>query len=175
VGIIDALGQGAGGIIVGKLFACTPTIFGWQWLDDIKANITSYNNPTGEITNSDLETAGLLLLWLTMEGVCRPLHKKRVTLFSNNTPTVGWVTNLASKKSTLNEHLIQALALCLKSQLACPLTPMHIEGKRNSIADVPSHFLEVTLCGTAILTQIYSCFSTLCFRYLISSPGQSSI
>jgi hypothetical protein len=84
--------------------------------------------------------ASLLLLWLTMKGVCGPLHKKQITLFSDNTSNVGWVTRLASKKkSTVAEHLIQALALRLKSQQACPLLPMHIEGKHNVIADVPSH------------------------------------
>jgi hypothetical protein len=115
VGIIKALEQGAGGIVIGELSACTPTVFRRQWPDDIKANIASYNNPTGKITYSDLEMAGFLLLWLTMEGVCGPLHKKRVTLFSDNTPTVSWVTRLASKKSTVAEHLIQALVLRLKS------------------------------------------------------------
>jgi hypothetical protein len=83
--------------------------------------------------------AGLLLLWLTMEGVCGPLNKEQVTLFSDNTLIVGWVMRLASKKFTVAEHLIQALALHLKSQRACPLTPMHIEGKGSAIADVSSH------------------------------------
>ncbi len=36
------------------------------------------------------------------------------------------------------KHLVQALAMCLKIQQACPLTPMHIEGKCNAIADTPS-------------------------------------
>jgi hypothetical protein len=36
------------------------------------------------------------------------------------------------------EHLVQALTLKLKTMQACPLTPLHIEGKRNAIADVPS-------------------------------------
>jgi hypothetical protein len=138
VGIVNALGQGAMGVVIGKLSACTPTIFQWQWPDDIKANIPSYNNPTGKIPNSDLKMACLLLLWMTMEGVCGPLHEKGGILFSDNTLTVGWVTRLASKKSTIAEHLIQALALRLKSQQACPLTPMHIEGKCNAITDVPS-------------------------------------
>ncbi len=42
------------------------------------------------------------------------------------------------KKSSIAENLIQALALRLKTHHACPLTPMHIEGKRNAISDVPS-------------------------------------
>jgi hypothetical protein len=57
-------------------------------------------------------------------------------LFIDSTPTVGWATCLASKKSTVPEHLIKALALCLKSQWVCPLTNMHIEEKYNVIADV---------------------------------------
>jgi hypothetical protein len=67
--------------IIGKLSACTPTVFLWQWLDDIKVKIASFNNPTSNITNSDLKIASLLLLWLTIKGVCGPLHEKRVTLF----------------------------------------------------------------------------------------------
>jgi hypothetical protein len=59
VRIIDASGQGAGGVVIGKLSACTPTVFQWQWPDDIKTNIASYNNPMGEITNSNLKMAGL--------------------------------------------------------------------------------------------------------------------
>ena len=82
--------------------------------------------------------AGLLILWLVLEGVCPSLREKHVTLFSDNSPTVSWVTRLASKKSLVAEHMVQALALRLKTMHACPLTPLHIEGKRNAIADVPS-------------------------------------
>jgi hypothetical protein len=95
-------------------------------------------NPNGRLTNSDLEMAGLLMLWLVIEGVCPDLCKKRITLFSDNTPTVSWVTRLASKRSIVAEQLVQALALCLKAMHACPLTPMHIKGKHNAIVDIPS-------------------------------------
>ncbi len=78
------------------------------------------------------------MLWLVIEGVCNNLHKKRITLFSDNLPTIGWVMRLASKKSSIAINLIQALALRLKTQHACPLTPMHIEGKQNAISDVLS-------------------------------------
>jgi hypothetical protein len=70
--------------------------------------------------------------------VCGPLREKRIALFSENSPTIGWVTPLASKPSLVAKHLVQALALQLKIQRACPLTPIHIEGKRNAISDVPS-------------------------------------
>jgi hypothetical protein len=83
--------------------------------------------------------AGLVILWLVIEGVCLNLHKKWVTHFSNKFPTVSWVARLASKRSLVAEQLIQALALHLKIMHTCPLTPMHIEGIRNKIADMPSH------------------------------------
>ncbi len=88
------------------------------------------------ISNSDLEMAGLLMLWLAIEGVCNPLQEKCITLFCNNSPSIGWATCLVSKRSMVAEHLVQALAMCFKIQRACPLTPMHIHGKRNAIADI---------------------------------------
>jgi hypothetical protein len=104
-------------------------------------------------------------------GVRAP-SQKRVTLFSDNTPTVGWVTRLAFKKSTLAEHLIQALALRLKSQQACPLMPMHIEGKCNAIADIPSCLFGSNPAWHCNTDSVYSRFSTLCFLY--SLPDQLS-
>ena len=58
--------------------------------------------------------AGLLLLWLIMEGVCRPLQEKYIAMLGDNSPSIGWVKRLASKRSLVAEHLIQALALQLK-------------------------------------------------------------
>ncbi len=50
VNVVNTLGLGAGGIIFGKLSVCTPTVFQWQWLDDIKASIKTYDNPNPMIT-----------------------------------------------------------------------------------------------------------------------------
>jgi hypothetical protein len=56
----------------------------------VTKDIKTANNPGGRITNSDLEMAGLVLLWLTMEEVCGPLeNKKHLTLFNDNSPTIG--------------------------------------------------------------------------------------
>jgi hypothetical protein len=137
IGIVDASGHGVGGVVFGELSNCTPVVFRWEWPADIKQNIISSSNPTGGLTNSDQEMAGLLMLWLVLEGVCPSLREKRVTLFSDNSPTVSWVTRLASRKSLVAEHLVQALTLRLKTMHVCPLTPLHIEGKLNAIADVP--------------------------------------
>ena len=138
VGIVDASSHGVGGVVVGELSTCVPTVFHWEWPPDIKADIKLFANPTGSITNSDLEMAGILLLWLVMEGVCDSVQEKCVALFSDNSSTVAWVTRLASRKSVIAEHFVQALALRIKANKTCPLTTLHIEGKRNAISDIPS-------------------------------------
>jgi hypothetical protein len=76
IGIVDASGHGVGGVVFGELSACTPVVFQWEWPDDIKQDIISLTNPTGRLTNSDLEMAGLVILWLVIEGVCHNLCEK---------------------------------------------------------------------------------------------------
>ena len=115
-----------------------PTVFQYEWLDDIKAEINSEHNPEGKLTNSDLEMAGLLMLWLVMEDVCRIESGDHVALFSNNQPTVSWVQRLASKSLVVAGQRVRALALRLKMTGALPLTPLHIAGVENAITDIPS-------------------------------------
>ena len=133
VGVKDASSHGVGGIIVGEGKACVPTVFRAEWPEDIKAAFAR-----GEITNSDLERAGLLLLWLVMEEVCPLEIGSRVALWSDNSPTVGWIRRLASKRSKVAAQLIRALALRIKKRGAAPLTTLHIRGVENAITDVPS-------------------------------------
>ncbi len=78
--------HGVRGVVFGKNAECISTVFRWEWPMEVK------DLYQGEIiTNSNLKMAGLLFLWLVMEFVCGNLQEKRVTLFSNNSPTVGWV------------------------------------------------------------------------------------
>ena len=133
IGVCDASSHGAGGVIFGENEECVPTVFRWEWSQDIKERYKSE-----EITNSDLEMAGLFLLWLVMEQVCGNLREKNVALFSDNSPTVGWVRRLATRGSLVSAHLIRALALRLKLNGTCPITPLHIAGEENSMTDIPS-------------------------------------
>ncbi len=63
IGVCDASGHGVGGIIISKNSECPPTVFQYQWPEEITAALQTQENPKGTITNSDLEMAGLLLLW----------------------------------------------------------------------------------------------------------------
>ena len=138
IGVKDASGFGVGGVVLGERERCPPTVFRYEWPNDIKADLVTEKNRNGRITNSDLEMAGLLLLWLVMESVCGSMEKRRVALFSDNDPTVSWVRRLASRHSRVAAQLLRALALRVHKQHACPLTPIHIPGNQNSMTDIPS-------------------------------------
>jgi hypothetical protein len=91
IGVCDASSHGIGGVVFREDKACILTVFSWEWPQVIKDKYHAK-----EISNSDLKTAGLLFLWLVMESVCGNLWEKNVALFSNNSPTVGWVQCLAT-------------------------------------------------------------------------------
>ena len=138
VGIKDASKHGVGGIIIGENRAMPPTVFRFEWPLDIKNDVISESNPTGRITNSDLEMAGLMLLWLVMEAVCGNMESAHVALFSDNSPTIHWVERMAARNSAVAMQLLRALALRLQLAKCSPLTPLHIAGVQNAITDIPS-------------------------------------
>jgi hypothetical protein len=139
VGIKDASVHGVGGIIVGHKSECVPTVFRMEWPDDIKAEVWKTNTGGGgKLTNSDLELAGLLLLFLIMEEVCSLSKGMHIALFSDNSPTVHWVRRMAAKGSLVADQLLRALSLRMKLRQVSPLTTLHIEGKKNAMTDIPS-------------------------------------
>jgi hypothetical protein len=138
VGLKDASKHGVGGVIVGELKACVPTVFRAEWPQDIRDRLISTENPCGTITNSDLEMAGLLLLFVVMDDVCGFEAAAHVALFSDNSPAVHWVRRMAAKGSLVAGQLLRALALRLKKRKVSPLTPLHIEGAKNAMTDIPS-------------------------------------
>ncbi len=127
-----------------------------------------------EISNSDLETAGLLFQWLVMEAVCGNLQEKNVALFSNNSPTVGWVQRLATCGLLMAANIIRALALRLKLHGTCSIIPLHITGKENSMMDIPLRSFgskKKWHCKTN--NKLLTLFNSL-FQFPIRPPGPSS-
>ncbi len=106
VGVGGASSHGVGGIIIGELSECPPTVFRLQWPPDITTNVITKSNQTGTITNLELGLAGLVILWLMMEHVCICLAEKGVALFSNNSPSVSSVECMAVRSSLIAEQLI---------------------------------------------------------------------
>jgi len=138
IGIVDASSHGVGGVVLGELSGLPPTVFRVQWPRDVTDALVSVQNPRGLLSISDLEMAGILLLWLCLEGITKNIAHKHIAFFSDNSPTVSWVDRLASRKSRVAARLVRALALRLNLHRACPLTPVHIPGVENALADIPS-------------------------------------
>ena len=67
-----------------------------------------------------------------------PGKATQVALFSDNSPTVSWVDRIASQHAKGAEQLVRALALRPKQAGTCPLTPLHVQGKKNTMTDIPS-------------------------------------
>ena len=108
VGVKDASIHGVGGVVFGEARSCPPTVFRFEWPQEVKDEVITHLNPRGSITNSDLECAGLVLLWLVMEAIL-PLNAPEVAhvaLFSDNAPTVSWVERFAARGSRVADQLL---------------------------------------------------------------------
>jgi hypothetical protein len=109
-----------------------------EWPADIRKNVISFDNPSGTLTNSDLEMAGMVLQhYLVLEHLVASKHV-HVTAWCDNTPTVSWTNKLSSSKSTIAGRLTRALALRIHANEASPLILVSIAGVKNRMADVAS-------------------------------------
>ena len=58
--------------------------------------MVSFDNPTGTITNSDLEMAGMVLHYLVLEHDLVALqHVPHVAVWCDNMPKVSWTNKLS--------------------------------------------------------------------------------
>jgi hypothetical protein len=163
VGVKDASIHGVGGIRM-------------EWPKDIKQEVLKTNSGQGgKLTNSDLECAGLLLLWLVMEKVCDPKPGAHIALFSSdNSPTVSWVRRLAAKGSLVAGELLRALALRMKQKQVSPLTTLHIAGQKNAMTDIPSRSFGSEKSGTAKMMMNYSLCLIVLTHYQTRTLGPCS-
>ena len=51
-GIVDASGEGVGGVVFGMTDDIVPTVFRFEWPEDVKRQLQTESNPDGTITNS---------------------------------------------------------------------------------------------------------------------------
>ena len=107
-----------------------------EWDAEISRRVVSDKNPKGTITNSDLDMAAILLAWLILEQIA-PTHHMSALARSDNTPACSWATKM-SPKSVIAARLVRALALRQRICQASPMATIHVAGKANDIADIPS-------------------------------------
>ncbi len=114
-----------------------PTVWHLEFPQNIWNQVVSFSNPKGDITNSDLEMAGLLAAYLVLEHLTL-LKFVHTAAWCNNTPTVSWANKLSSSKSMVTARLVWALVLQLHTNQASPLIIWSISGILNVMADTAS-------------------------------------
>jgi hypothetical protein len=143
VGYCDASKLGAGGVWMSGTKFVRPTVWRLEFPSNIRERVVSVNNPDGDITNSDLEMAGLVAEYLVLEHLTS-LKFAHTAAWCDNTPTVSWANKLSSSKSMVAARLVWALAMRLHVHQASPLVTWSIAGINNIMADTASRLFHRT-------------------------------
>ena len=83
--------EGAGGVWLPGEIPVEPMVWRIKWPQDKRNWLVTQNNPTGDITNSDLEMVAEVLGWLALKVMIN-MKWLHVGVCSNNLATVAWQT-----------------------------------------------------------------------------------
>ena len=160
IGFCDASAFGAGGVWFSGVCSVPETVWRLQWPKDITAAVVSDSNPTGTLTNSDLEMAAILLQVNVLEALGVTLHHKSLHIHSDNTPSVAWCTKMATKtaNSDAAHRLIRGLAIRQRMLHSAPVSITHVAGEDNTLADIASRALTHIDDDSAFLTHFNTLF-----------------
>jgi hypothetical protein len=138
VGYCDACATGAGGVWFSGSLHIPPLVWRVQFPRSIADEVVSFKNPTGRLTNSDLELAGLVLHYCALENATDLAHK-RVGIYSDNTPTVHWTKRMADRsQAETSGRLLRGFAMRQRTLHSGPTTVAPIAGDQNGMADEAS-------------------------------------
>ena len=160
IGYCDASAYGAGGVWFSGQCPLPETVWRLQWPRDITAAVISESNPTGTLTNSDLEMAAVVLQLNVLEPLVPTMHHKSTHIHSNNTPSVAWLTKMATKtaNSDAAHRLVRGLALRQRMLHSAPVSITHVAGTANNLADIASRAITQLDDDHAFLTHFDNLF-----------------
>jgi hypothetical protein len=160
IGYCDASAFGAGGIWFSGTSPVPETVWRLQWPPDITAAVVSESNPTGALTNSDLEMAAVVLHLNVLEPLVPSMHHKSMQIHSDNTPSVAWLTKMATKtaNSDAAHRLVRGLALRQRMLHSAPVSITHVAGADNNLADIASRAITHLDDDHAFLTHFDNLF-----------------
>ena len=135
----DAAAEGAGGVWFSLIDRMQPVVWRLEFPQDIANDVRSQDNPTGSLTNSDLELAAeIFAVGIIVETEPNIKHKTIGTL-CDNSPTVSWIERMASKSIFPTAgRLLRGLAYMLHSRQVGGVITVHVAGVDNVMADLAS-------------------------------------
>ena len=143
VGACDAAGTGMGGVhFVPDATGVTPLLWRTRFPQGVQNQLVSYTNPTGRITNSDLELAGSVL-HLDVLAQAVDTREKTVHNCYDNTPTVAWQRKGSATTTGPAAYLLRLQAIHQRHFRYVPLHD-YMPGKANVMADTCSRAWHLT-------------------------------
>ena len=135
----DAAAPGMGGVVF-DLFrvADAPIVWREPFTPDVQACLVSWGNPGGDITNSDLELAGVIGGHDVAAHEVNVRHRNISTL-CDNTPAVAWTLRGSVSQHAAVAYLLRLFALH-RRQFCYTSTIAHVAGDLNSMADDASRY-----------------------------------
>ena len=146
VGACDAAKAGRGGV----WFTDEGEAILWRapYSPAVRAQVVSESNPTGTLTNSDLELEGTLLHHWVL-GKCAKVDGETTYTGCDNTPAVAWRQKGSSTSNRARARLLRLAAGLRREQKALHRIG-HLAGTDNIMADDTSRLWE--LSDTELLT-----------------------
>ena len=143
LGYTDASGIGGGGVWLNPNADGIHHVWRLKWPADIQADLVSFTNPAGRITNSDLELAALVLHESTFPTVCKSAAWRAPLTGSDNTPTVAWTFKEAATINPVVANLLRIRSIANSNSSISPAVFYH-PGHLNTMADDASRLFQLT-------------------------------
>jgi hypothetical protein len=145
VGASDASLQGLGGWWIPTTFSSqhAPIVFRHPFPTSMQNRLVSQTNLTGDINNSELELAALIMAAAVLTRVTPTAPHAHLYCGSDNAATVAWATKGSTSSTSHNAYLLRWLAQLTRHRLFS-LTPIFVTGTTNSIADFCSRSFHLT-------------------------------
>jgi hypothetical protein len=134
-GAVDASGIGCGSFWVATTYSALPQpiVFREKIPLHIQQQLVSASNPSGSLTNSDLELSAVALGVAALQDHA-PLSHACLYTASDNTPTVSWCHKGSTSSIGANAYLLHCIAQLARAS-SLTLKPISVPGDTNLIAD----------------------------------------
>jgi hypothetical protein len=159
IGTCDASKSGMGGVWFPtslKPHASPPLIWSQPFPTSIQNALVSNSNPSGSITNSDLELLGVVAHTQAL-ATTQDLSNATLWIGCDNTPAVAWSSRGSSSVAAPRSYLLRHLGLLTRAA-QMKVRVLSVPGESNTIADFLSRSFH--LSDDAVLHHLSTHFPT---------------
>jgi len=145
LGAVDASSAGLGGVWMPSPLAprhATPFVFRLPFPTSVQHRLVSATNPSGDITNSDLELAALIVGAAVLQQTY-PTRHSSLLCASDNASAVSWLLKGSTSSTAARAFLLRWLASLTRNS-TFELSPVFAAGHTNTLADCCSRLFHLS-------------------------------